>query len=104
VKVCDFGLSSTSAIHTTTRTTTGGVAGTLLYTAPELREGIPASLKKAPASDVYACSLVMFEIFTGWSPFCEPLEEGEEPVVLSEVGENGIAELADNVNKGVMLV
>jgi len=61
VKVCDFGLAALS----TTRTDEGVAAGTPEYMSPEQSTGSQVS----PASDVYACGIVLYEMLAGHVPF-----------------------------------
>ena len=61
VKVCDFGIAALS----TTRTDEGVVAGTPEYMAPEQSMGAQVS----PASDVYSCGIVLYEMLAGKVPF-----------------------------------
>ncbi|MFJ5777337.1 Stk1 family PASTA domain-containing Ser/Thr kinase [Streptomyces sp. NPDC093094] len=61
VKVADFGL--VRAVDTVT-STTGTVLGTVAYLAPEQIEHGTAD----PRVDVYACGVMLFEMFTGGKP------------------------------------
>lgn len=64
VKVVDFGV----ALQGDARR---GVAGTLLYMAPELLRDELAS----PRSDIYAIGLLGYQMMTGLFPFAEPLAD-----------------------------
>ncbi|MGC1374744.1 MAG: protein kinase [Anaerolineales bacterium] len=61
VFLTDFGI----ARHVDSTTTTLGTMGTAAYMAPEQIRGEPV----APATDVYALGVVLFELFTGQRPF-----------------------------------
>ena len=61
----DFGLAKGRAY--TVLTKPGQVIGTLVYLAPELIRGSPAS----PASDVYGLGCVAFECVAGGAPFSD---------------------------------
>ena len=71
VKVMDFGLavmtrpSSEEATARLSEHSTGGIAGTLPYIAPEVLRGEEANA----ASDMYALGVVLFEMATGRRPF-----------------------------------
>ncbi len=58
VKILDFGLAGV-------RETTGGLAGTLAYMAPELLQNQPAT----EASDLYAAGVIAYEVFGGEYPY-----------------------------------
>lgn len=58
VKITDFGISSTSDSWTV-------YAGTVQYMAPELLQGLPATI----ASDLYAVGIVAHELLCGSFPF-----------------------------------
>jgi hypothetical protein len=62
VKFLDFGLSRTMKLE-------GGeefrVGGTLAYLSPDVLEGAPAG----PASDLWALSVALFQMLTGYHPF-----------------------------------
>ncbi|MBZ0277955.1 MAG: tetratricopeptide repeat protein, partial [Anaerolineae bacterium] len=64
VKVLDFGLAT---LHDR-QSTSEGVSGTLMYLAPEVLQGVPAS----PASDFYAVGMIAYELFAGFHPFRDP--------------------------------
>lgn len=61
-KVADFGLAR--AVTEATQTSSGHVLGTVSYLAPELVTAGTAT----PASDVFACGVMLFEILTGTQP------------------------------------
>ncbi len=64
VKLMDFGLARrTSDLTQTTRT--GQIVGTIAYLAPERFLSKPADAR----SDLYSIGIVMYEIFTGTTPF-----------------------------------
>ncbi|KAK8845878.1 hypothetical protein M9Y10_020804 [Tritrichomonas musculus] len=69
-RVCDFGLSRffSKSISNGCKLTMTGQIGTPLYMAPELFED---EGHYGPAVDVYAFSMVLFEIVTGEVPFKE---------------------------------
>jgi eukaryotic-like serine/threonine-protein kinase len=62
VKITDFGIASCAALAAVT---TGVVAGTPAYLAPERAHGAPAT----PASDLYALGIVGYECLTGHTPY-----------------------------------
>ncbi|MFG2211870.1 Stk1 family PASTA domain-containing Ser/Thr kinase [Streptomyces sp. NPDC048638] len=62
VKVADFGL--VRAVDTNTTASTGSVLGTVSYLAPEQMEHGTADARV----DVYACGVVLYEMFTGGKP------------------------------------
>lgn len=64
VRIIDFGLSR--AVTAKRLTKTGSVLGTPRYMAPEL---IASARNAAPASDIYALGVVVYEALTGQSPF-----------------------------------
>jgi len=74
VKLCDFGLSCTSAISRSRTTLMNpGLGGSLLWLAPEIFEAmncVPAKIvEKTTATDVFAFGLLMYEIVTGQVPY-----------------------------------
>ncbi|MBX3227569.1 MAG: protein kinase [Labilithrix sp.] len=76
-------------------TKTGGFVGTLYYAAPEQMQGS----RPAPASDVYAAGLVLYELLAGRGPFDDDAGVGltrcfkPAPALPSELG----ADLVDTV-------
>ncbi|MEP6716338.1 MAG: protein kinase [Terriglobia bacterium] len=70
-KVMDFGISRSYAPGATV---TGSLIGTPAYMAPEQIEGKPPG----PQSDIYALGLILYEMFTGCSPF-----RADSPVSLA---------------------
>ena len=62
-KISDFG---TSKAIQTFATYTGGIKGTLQYSAPEL---LGKKLRYGVAVDVYSFNTILFEMFTGKCPF-----------------------------------
>lgn len=81
-KLLDFGLArrlNAPALETLTQSreslaSLGGVAGTLVYMAPELLRGKPASTK----SDLWSLGALLFEMVSGRLPF-----QGQTPFELS---------------------
>ena len=69
VKLVDFGLSTVAAPGDDA-TRTQGVLGTVAYMSPEQARGRDLT----PASDVFACGVLMYELLTGQRPF-----QGEGP-------------------------
>ncbi len=65
VKVIDFGIAKITSSITASNTTTGLVAGTVYYMAPEQLQG----QKAQPMSDVYALGVICYEMVAGARPF-----------------------------------
>jgi len=63
VKVTDFGIAR--ACSSETITFTGSMIGSVHYFSPEQAKGCPADVK----SDIYAASVVLYELATGQLPF-----------------------------------
>ncbi|MGD0465563.1 MAG: protein kinase [Gammaproteobacteria bacterium] len=75
-KICDFGLAKikdSSRSHTTSKGQ--GIAGTILWMAPEL---FNRKVTFTKASDVYALGMVLYEILSHQIPFEQDLE-GKDP-------------------------
>ena len=72
-KVCDFGLSKcfSESLRNSMRLSMTGQVGTPLYMAPELYESDDDNY--GPGVDVYAFSILQYEIVTGQEPFSEKL-------------------------------
>ena len=70
-KVCDFGLSKcfSESLQNSMRLSMTGQVGTPLYMAPELYESDDDNY--GPGVDVYAFSILAYEIVTGQEPFSE---------------------------------
>jgi serine/threonine protein kinase len=64
LKLTDFGIARIEDADDATRTR-GSMLGTLKYMSPEQVQGLPTS----PASDLYACGIVLYELLTGVRPF-----------------------------------
>lgn len=64
VKLLDFGLAALAG-HA------GEASGTLLYMAPELLQGAPATA----VSDLYAVGILAYELLAGWHPFAQQPHE-----------------------------
>ncbi|HWZ93203.1 MAG TPA: protein kinase [Polyangiaceae bacterium] len=64
VKLHDFGIAR-MADDDEFKTQDGTFRGTLSYTAPETLQGVPAS----PSSDLYGCSVVLYQLISGTNPF-----------------------------------
>jgi eukaryotic-like serine/threonine-protein kinase len=67
VKLLDFGIAKATAAQDMTLTSTGCVAGTPAYMAPELILGRPASV----CSDIYSLGATLYFALTGRLPFVE---------------------------------
>ncbi|GBC88800.1 Serine/threonine-protein kinase PrkC [bacterium HR13] len=63
VKVSDFGIAKPITDRGITKT--GAIVGTVLYMAPEVIKGEPATY----ASDLYAVGVILYQMLTGRSPF-----------------------------------
>jgi serine/threonine-protein kinase len=63
VKLHDFGIARIADDEF--KTQDGTFRGTLSYTAPETLQGIAAS----PASDLYGCGVVLYQLISGTNPF-----------------------------------
>ena len=66
LKIMDFGIARVSSVaHDAGLTGAGTVMGTPDYMPPEQVQGRPADFR----SDLYALSVVLYEVFTGRLPF-----------------------------------
>jgi eukaryotic-like serine/threonine-protein kinase len=72
-KLMDFGIARPVQRMTPGQTQAGWIVGTPQYLAPEQLEGKEADTR----ADIYACGVVLFEMFTGKLPF-----EGDNPVQI----------------------
>jgi tetratricopeptide (TPR) repeat protein len=98
LKILDFGLarlaepdSPHASTHTHTAGEPGHPPGTLLYTAPEQLQGSPP----APATDIYAAGITLYELVTGRAPF-----NGPQAVVIEQIL-NKIPEPPSSISKHV---
>jgi len=65
-KLLDFGImAAVSELADKTRLTAGGFAGTYTHAAPEQLQGAPP----APAMDIYAAGMVLYQLLAGRHPF-----------------------------------
>ena len=64
-KLMDFGIARSLARTKPSQTEPGSIIGTPFYLAPEQLEGLEADQR----ADLYACGVVLYEIFTGHLPF-----------------------------------
>lgn len=64
-KLMDFGIARSLARKEPSQTEPGAIIGTPFYLAPEQLEGLEADRR----ADLYACGVVLYEIFTGKLPF-----------------------------------
>ena len=70
VRLVDFGvarLSGTDGHRTGFHTETGNIVGTFAYMSPEQADGQQGRV--GPATDVYQCALVLFEVLAGRLPY-----------------------------------
>lgn len=67
VKIVDFGIAKIKNSQVTAGSSDTRVAGTAFYMAPEQIEGRPS-----PASDIFALSVIAYEMLTGRRPFNPP--------------------------------
>ncbi len=65
VKLMDFGIAKPISRSQTAQTEPGMVVGTPHYLAPEQLQGVEPDER----ADLYACGVVLYEIFTGHLPF-----------------------------------
>jgi serine/threonine-protein kinase len=72
-KLMDFGLARPVARAEAGQTQAGMIVGTPHYLAPEQLQGLDPDTR----SDVYACGVVLYEIFTGALPF-----GGDNPMAI----------------------
>jgi hypothetical protein len=66
-KLTDFGIAKLLSSTRTALTLAGTAIGTPAYMAPEQAQGSSTS----PATDVYACAVMLYELFAGTLPFPE---------------------------------
>lgn len=64
-KLMDFGIARPIERSKPSQTEPGSIIGTPFYLAPEQLEGLEADQR----ADIYACGVVLYEIFTGQLPF-----------------------------------
>jgi eukaryotic-like serine/threonine-protein kinase len=94
VKIIDFGIA-----HITSKETTMGLKGTLLYMSPEQIELKPLSA----LSDIFSLSVVCYEALTGRQPFRRTREEEIAEAILREIPPPA-SELNPAVNQAVSRV
>ncbi len=82
VKLADFGIAKRFDELDDSVTTTGMVIGTPRYLAPEQATGAELT----PATDVYAMGILLFEMFTGCTPFV-----GDTPIAIALVQQSQVA-------------
>lgn len=92
VKVIDFGIAKITKPGVPDTTTTGLVAGTFAYMAPEqLRDG-----KVTPCSDIYALGIIAYELITG-----NRLFNTDAPGLLVELHRAGVRVLPGDLRPGL---
>jgi len=74
VKLTDFGIAKAAHDATTVMTAPGQTLGTPSYLAPEQVDGQGVG----PATDVYACGVVLYEMLAGTPPF-----RGDSPIATA---------------------
>ncbi|MDX2089205.1 MAG: protein kinase [Kofleriaceae bacterium] len=77
VKILDFGLARLQA-EQTSKLTTGIVVGTPAYMAPEQIRGVGIDTR----ADLYACSVLLFELLTAQKPFHS---EKDDPIEVVQM-------------------
>ena len=82
IKLADFGIAKRFDELDDSVTTTGMVIGTPRYLAPEQATGAELT----PATDVYAMGILLFEMFTGCTPFV-----GDTPIAIALVQQSQVA-------------
>jgi len=93
VKVTDFGIArAIGGAGGPTLTATNMVIGTVQYFSPEQAQGRPAT----PQSDVYAASIVLYEMLTGKLPF-----EAENPLAVAMQQINQAPALPTRLNRAI---
>lgn len=95
VKVIDFGIAKIADSASSETTTTGVMAGTVAYMAPEQLEG----RKVSPVSDIYSLGIIAYEMVTGSRPF-----NPESPALLPEFQRNGVKVLPRDLRPGLPLL
>lgn len=88
VKLIDFGIARVAESRLATETLIASGAGTLRYMAPEQLAG---HLKQTPAIDIYALSIVIYEMLTGYIPF-RPVSDSltEQVIETYEMHKKGV--------------
>lgn len=94
IKVIDFGIAKITGSVTADSTTTGLMAGTIQYMAPEQLRG----QRVKPASDVYALGVITYEMVTGCRPF-----NPEGPALLPELQKAGVKVKPRDLRPGIPL-
>lgn len=82
LKVTDFGIARVLGDDDTLATRDGELLGTPAYMAPEQASGV----ELGPATDVYACGVMLYELLSGRLPY--PEEGGSLAIVLRHVNED----------------
>ena len=80
IKVLDFGIAKLVEPEDQTETATGAILGTVGYMSPEQLRAEPAT----PASDVFACGTILYELLTGRSPFRRDSHAATAGAILHE--------------------
>jgi TPR repeat protein/serine/threonine protein kinase len=97
-KLADFGLSTLKA--SSSSDTSGGLKGTVLWTAPEL---FKRGAKATTASDIYSLAMVLWELASRKVPFAEATSAGVAAAWVAQGEQETIPENAPEEFKSLIL-